>query len=420
MRPGGAGFELLLGRLSAAFVGVTADQVDREIERWMHELVVALDIDRSSVWEFDPTGRSFFVTHSWAREGVRPTSIGLNVTAARPWACRHLLAGEMVVVSRYAGLPAEADDDIEYLGPAGAKSSVVVPMSVGGVIVGGVSFGTVFHEREWSADIVQRLRLVADVFGNALERKRAGGEIYALREDLRRVSSIALLGELTASIAHELSQPHTAIRTNAQAARRLIDKPEPDLGALRDIVEDIIEDNARMFEVIHNVRALFLKGQAAPAPLDLRPTLHQVARLLRHDAHMRNVSLTLDLPASLPLVTGEASQLTQVLVNLILNAFDAVCARESGPREVAVTVSLSGDGWVHVAVADSGGGIDPRVASRLFDAFVTTKSGGMGMGLAIARSIVDKHGGRLWVAQNTARGATLEFTLPAQASVTVP
>lgn len=151
------------------------------------------------------------------------------------------------------------------------------------------------------------------------------------------------------------------------------------------------------------------------SPVDLRQILNDVERILAAEAILKNVTLWLDLPATLPTVVGNRTQLVQALMNLVLNAFDAVCANGDGPREVEIRASERETGRVHIAVRDSGIGIDPEVMPRLFDAFFTTKPNGMGMGLAIARSILENHGGRLWATRNPDRGATLEFELPAEA-----
>ena len=151
------------------------------------------------------------------------------------------------------------------------------------------------------------------------------------------------------------------------------------------------------------------------APVDLRQILHDVERILAAEAMRKNVTLWLDLPATLPTVVGNRIQLVQALMNLVLNAFDAVCENDNGPREVEIRASQGEIGRVHIAVRDSGIGIDPEVMPRLFDAFFTTKPKGMGVGLAIVRSILENHGGRLWATRNPDRGATLEFELPAEA-----
>jgi signal transduction histidine kinase len=354
------------------------------------------------------------VTHHWAREGVTTLAKRLNANEALPWLAGKVLAGELVVVSRIADLPPEAAKEALNAQATGTKSNVTVPLRIGGVIVGGVSFTTVFSEREWSKQAVQRFKLVAEVFGNALERKRAVAEILRLQEEMKQVSSVVMMGELTASLAHELNQPLGAILSNAQAARRMLGAEKPDLTEVRAALDDVIRDDGRAVEILQNVRALFRRDQPQKSRLDPKQVLMDVERILRHDAKMKKISLTLDPVASLPPVVGDRTQLMQALINLVLNAFDAVSGENDGPRQVVLSASQPEAGHVRVAIRDSGKGIDPTIMPRLFDAFFTTKQTGMGMGLAIARSIIEKHSGRLWATQNGDRGATLQFVLPTE------
>jgi signal transduction histidine kinase len=191
----------------------------------------------------------------------------------------------------------------------------------------------------------------------------------------------------------------------------------PKLDAVKAAIDDVIQDNTRAAETIRNVRALFQRDQVPMSPVDLRQILHDAERIAMADAALRNVTLRLDLPTALPIVIGNRTQLIEVLMNLVSNAFDSVCESAEGPREVVMRASLPEMGYVHVSVRDFGKGIEPEVMPRLFDPFFTTKLQGMGMGLAIVRSIIENHGGRLWATPNPDRGATFEFDLPAKTDV---
>jgi signal transduction histidine kinase len=408
------GFEELLGELSTTFVRITADKIDSEIKRWLRRIVLALDFDRSTVAEINSTDGILIATHQWAREGVMPTPARMDVAAILPWLTSRIFADEVVALSRVEDAPPEAARDLEFARLMGNKSFLAIPLKVGGAVVGVVTFGSIRAEKTWNDRGVRRMRLVADVFGNALERKRAVAEIRRFEEEMHQISRVAMMGELTVSLAHELNQPLGAILNNAQAARRMLMSDPPDLKETCSALDDIVRDNSRAVEIVAQVRALFQRSETQNTQVDLRQVLLDIESLLRHEAMVKGISLRLATPDSLPSLVGQRTQLMQLLLNLVLNAFDAVCESPSERREVEIRASDDGAGHIRVAVRDSGKGIDPSNMARLFDAFFTTKEKGIGLGLAIARSIVEKHGGRLWAVPNPDHGASLEFELPAQ------
>jgi signal transduction histidine kinase len=406
------GFEDVLAEISTALVRATANEIFNEIEASLCRIGLALGIDRATIGRINLADGLLYTTHQWARTGIEPNPRALNVNEKLPWLTGQILAGEPVVLSRVEDAPPEAVKDLEYARNNRTKSTVTLPLKIGGVIVGGVAFDAVTHERTWSHRTVRRLRLIAEVFGNALERERAVAEVRHLQEEMRRTSRIATMGELTASLAHELSQPLGAILSNAQAARRLLVAKKPDLEEVKAAIEEIIHDNSRAVATLRNVRALFQRDQVEKSPVDLRQLLLEVERALSGEARSKDIAIRLDLPSSLPTAVGNRIQLLEVLMNLMTNAFDAVCENDDRPREVQMHARESEQGSVRIAIRDTGMGIDPEVMPRLFNAFFTTKPTGLGIGLRIARSIVESHGGRLWATPNPDCGATLEFKLP--------
>jgi len=249
---------------------------------------------------------------------------------------------------------------------------------------------------------------------NVTARRRAQEELRRTQAELAHVSRVTTMGELAASIAHEVNQPLGAIVGNADICLHWLSNGQPDLGAVREALSDIISDGHRASEVIARVRALAKKSAPQKAPLDLNEVVGEVLALVTHEAQRRRVRLRAEPAAGLPAVQGDRVQLQQVLLNLVMNGVEAMAGVEDRARELKVSTSRSEAGGVAVAVQDCGVGIDPRETERLFQAFHTTKAGGMGMGLAISRSIVEAHGGRLWAEPNRGPGATFQFMLPAQ------
>jgi signal transduction histidine kinase/integral membrane sensor domain MASE1 len=243
------------------------------------------------------------------------------------------------------------------------------------------------------------------------ERKRAEMEAQRSRQELAHFTRVSTMGELAASLAHELSQPLTAILTNAQAGRRFLQAPVPDLVELRDILGDILADDRRAGEVVQRLRELLRKGEPRLSPLDLNGLIRDVVKILSSDAIIRNMSIALELDPTLPSVKGERVQLQQVVLNLLVNAMDAM-AETDGNRTVVVRTQNTEAQAVHVSVRDRGTGLRDGSQDEVFQPFYTTKPAGMGMGLTISRSIVEAHGGLIWATNNDDRGATFHVALP--------
>jgi signal transduction histidine kinase len=232
------------------------------------------------------------------------------------------------------------------------------------------------------------------------------------REQINLLSRVSLLGEMTASLAHELGQPLSAIITNANAGRRLIDKGKEDPETLRDILVNVASDGHRAHEIIQNVRNTIKKGDAIRHPINLNELVTKVAHVVRPDAVAYSCELETSLAKDLPLIEGDPVQIQQVLVNLVSNAFDAMRQTPPSQRKVEISTAGDGDGKVRLSVRDHGTGIRSEVHEQLFEQFFTTKEHGLGMGLAIVRSIVEAHGGKIH-AENVANGgACFYFTLP--------
>jgi C4-dicarboxylate-specific signal transduction histidine kinase len=237
----------------------------------------------------------------------------------------------------------------------------------------------------------------------------------ALREaqtELAHVNRVTTMGQLVASIAHEISQPVAAAVTNAHAALRWLGAQPPDLEETRQALADVIKDGTRAGDVIGRIRALIKKAHPRKDDLEINEAILEVIALTRSELVKNGVSLQTQLAEGLPLVQGDRIQLQQVILNLIVNAVEAMSGVSEGSRELLIGTGKDASSGVLVAVQDSGPGLNPESFDRLFDAFYTTKPDGMGMGLSICRSIVEAHGGRLWASRTAGPGATLQFTLP--------
>ena len=242
------------------------------------------------------------------------------------------------------------------------------------------------------------------------ERRRAEMEAERSRQELAHFARVSAMGELTASLAHQLNQPLTGILANAQAAQRMLHEPAPDLPELRSILDDIVEDDRRAGEVIQQLRDLMRKAPSERVLLDMNTTLERVVRLVSSDAVIRSVTIELDLTPDMAIVLGNRVELQQVVLNLLLNALDAVSRSEE--RRITVRTLLTPEG-IEVSVEDSGHGLAGGTEEKIFEPFFTSKPDGMGMGLSVARSIIEAHHGRIYARRRDPIGSIVAFELPA-------
>jgi signal transduction histidine kinase len=244
------------------------------------------------------------------------------------------------------------------------------------------------------------------------ERRRAAEELRKTQVELAHVARVMTMGELVASIAHEVNQPLGAIVTNGHACVRLLSREVPDVDKSLEVIEHMIRDGLRASEVIKRIRDLVHKAPTERTPLNINETVEEVIELVNSDVLKSKINLLTELAADVPPVVGDRIQLQQVILNLILNAKEAMSEAQPHPPELLITSRKSNSDEIVVAVHDSGKGLDPQDAERIFDPFFTTKAEGMGLGLSISRRIIEDHGGRMWATPNEPQGTVVQFTLP--------
>ena len=259
---------------------------------------------------------------------------------------------------------------------------------------------------------LQRVEAALVIARDLTEHVLASEALREAQMQLAHVNRVTTMGQLAASIAHEVNQPLAAAVTNAYAALRWLGAQPPDVEEGRQALGYIIKDGRRASEVIDRIRGLIKKAPARNDPLDINEVVLEVIALTRSEALRNGVSLQSQLANGLPLVQGDRIQLQQVMLNLIVHAIEAMSSTSEGSRELLISTGKDGSDAVLVVVRDSGPGLDPEGLGRLFDALYTTKPGGMGMGLSICRSIIEAHGGRIWATANVPQGAVFQFILP--------
>ncbi|MCC8999625.1 MAG: hypothetical protein LM522_09020 [Candidatus Contendobacter sp.] len=318
-------------------------------------------------------------------------------------------------------LPVAARADRQTFAELATKSHLSVPLAVDGTIIGALSLGAVTAERQWPDALVPRVRLLGEVFANALARRQADRQLWEARtetaryqERLAHLIRIHTVGEMSAAIAHEINQPLMAIKNYALAAlRRLKDGSAPP-EKQHELLDKIVFQATRAGDVIQRLRSLVRKHDVEARELDLNHLIADTLKLVEIDCQWRDIRLETRLATNLPPVVADHIQIQQVILNLARNAIEAM---EANPDAIDPYVSIetarTGLEEVTVRVSDCGPGLASDEAERIFESFYSTKASGLGIGLSICRKMIESHGGRLWISPNPAGGAVFHFTLPA-------
>lgn len=405
-------FETLLANLSATFVNVVANEVDSQIELALRQIVEHLDLDRSGLGELSDEG--LVITHSYQMPGV-PPSPRVLLEAQFPFYARKIHEGEIFRLPD--DLPPEATRERDFCTRTGLKSNLTIPLKVMGCVVGGIGFASFRSLREWPDDLVQRLRLIGDIFTNALARKRADEALRLatqqainLRNQLAHATRLELVSQLTTSIAHEVNQPLCAIASNAQTAIDLLSMGDTE--EAKKALGDIWGDARRASEVINRIRGLIRKDEPSRTSASLVAVIEELAPLLHREAIAKGVDLHFDLNVRDITVVCDRVQLQQVILNLLLNAAEAVSEASVGRPGIVIRAWGEDFQWACVSFQDTGVGLSAEECERVFTPFFTTKAKGLGMGLSLSRSLIEAHGGKLWATPGIGCGTVFHIRLP--------
>ena len=324
-------FESLVGELSAAMARAPADAVDREIESWLGKISRALDLDRSAIYERDAPGEPVRTTHTWVRPNFpsfprRHSDPEKLLQATSKW----VMAGKPITFSRVSEIPAELGDARNFVERYGPKASAVIPMWAGGQVIGAASFGKFRSARQWQPELLDHLALAVRLFGGAIERKQAEIAIRAVRTELRVASRRNTMSELVASLSHEINQPLGAILSNLGGVARLLRQGNPRPAMALEAVNSAIEDTKRTAEIVRRIRFMFKRHVEHKTAIAIGASVSEVVKLTADEAALRKISVQVQVSPSVNRVIGDSIQLQQCMLNLVMNAFDAIARGQVG------------------------------------------------------------------------------------------
>jgi len=387
---------------------VTLEEVTSKILQTVCEL---LFWDVGTLWSIDREAGVLRCAEVWHDESVKVPQFEA-ICRQHTFMPGVGLPGRVWSSHEPAYIPDVAKDPIFPRGPIAARAGLhacfAFPILLGADVLGVIEFFS--HEiRQPDQELLDMMATLGSQIGQFIERKRAEEAFRSAQMELAHVTRVATLGEMTASIAHEINQPLGALVNNAGACLGWLDAEN--LEEARNSVALVMDDAQRASEIITRIRALVKKAPLQKDWLDINQIIRDVIALAQGEVQRNHVALETQLSDGIPLVFADRIQLQQVMLNLMMNAMEAM-TQVTGPRELLISSAVDDSKSVVIVVRDSGAGLDSKSLERLFEPFYTTKPKGMGMGLAICRSIIDAHGGRLWATANRDRGASFHFSLP--------
>ncbi|MDL9997518.1 response regulator [Variovorax sp. J22P240] len=406
-------FERLLADLTERIADIASNDFLARTEGALRRLVAFLGCDRCTFSEF-VGGDYLNVLCSVGPDDFEALPRG-RFRFPLPWFLDELRGGRIVAMSNLPDdLPPDAVEEALHCRRTGLRSHLSIPLRIGGRVTSVLSVAAVRQARTWTPEVVSRLKIVGEVLATALALARSEEEARQLRRRVWHADRVQRVSALTAAIAHELNQPLAAILSNAQAGLKYLERDGATPGAIKDILEAVVRDDKRAAETIRTMRALIRQDETQRERVDLASALGEAKSLVESEFAGHGVRIDTRLDKGCWVVADKV-QIEQVGLNLLFNAAAAVQDGLPAQRLIRMQVSKSGESRVTVSVRDAGKGIAPKDLESIFEPFWSTRQEGLGLGLAICRSIVEAHGGRIWAESNAEGGATFNVELPAAA-----
>ena len=408
-------FERLITTISADLVNLSASRMDEAFQRALAEFGTVVEADFAGIALVEGSDDALRVRWQWSRSGATP-AFPRDITLAAASEFRSMV-GSLNAFNRRSvrGLPAALAKSASILVESGVRSVVDAPLVSNDEVIGFLGFASADEQKIWPAELSRLVRIAADMFANAITRVRSESAMRAHLDQLAHVLRLGTMGQLASGMAHELNQPLAAIMNYVQACERRIEAGRLDTDSLRTAVRAIAAQATRAADVIKALRAL-VKAESRREYEDLSTLIREAVRLLDTEASRRDIHVFFEAAPAASLVHVDVIQIQQVVLNLLQNAFDAIDASSAVRRAVYLSTRAGSHDTIEVSVRDTGPGIEREKSEMIFDDFYTSKPHGLGLGLSISRSLIEAHGGRMWLDRDLTEGACFRFTLPCSSS----
>ncbi len=416
-------FERMLADLSTAMLSAPSLDVARVIPESLQAIGEFLRVERVSLWKLASGNTRSALLHTWCDSSTPPPPEAL-ASAGATWLTARLQDGQVVRFARPEELSEEATAPQGADRGFGVRSLLAVPLWVDGRISASLALAMLGTERAWPDVLIPRVRLIGETLVHLLERDRrarqladAQTEAAQFRDRLAHLVRVHTVGEMSAALAHEITQPLGAIENYAIAARSRVAEPSPDRAKVVELLDKVIRQATRAGDVVTRLRGLVRHHDYEPVEIDLEPAIRACVDLVKPECELRDIRIELRVGAALPEILADEILIQQVALNLLRNSLEAMAIEQPGVvRLIVVDVAADGADTVLVRVADRGAGIREGELAHVFEPFYSTKPTGLGIGLAICRKLIEAHGGRLWAEHRPGGGAVFQFTLPVRAA----
>ncbi|MEJ8859404.1 ATP-binding protein [Variovorax robiniae] len=417
------GFERLASAILASLVLSKHGEENQAIAKGLRQIGEFVGAERVVLWQIND-GVPFGVLQQWHAAGFAGVA-AQGKAPELPWIRALIGGGSVVRISRLSDVPPEGQADAATLRQLGVRSLLAVPIASEGRNAGALALASIEREHEWPDVLTPGVTLLAEVFASlherdAVERRKRAAEVEAAhwRERLAHLVRVHTAGEMSVALAHEINQPLYAIQNYAMAARQRAAEAAPDISRVLDLLDKVIGQATRAGDVVARMRSMVQRHDLEPKLIDMKQAVTECLGMVKMDFELHGIDIGLASGNSLPAVLVDEIHLQQVILNLLRNAMEAIeGAPPGGAREITVALRLNEYDEVLVEVADRGIGIAEGDLERIFGSFYSTKTNGLGVGLAICRKLIEAHGGKLWASHRVGGGAIFSFTLPIATSV---